>query len=131
MTDGSDAVLGLIAQRFVRVMHGVGTNCGANVGSQTLDTVEIEAAILALNDSFIVDNWQCGDDLERLTVFGAIAQRFRGPVGTFSGSTLRTGYPKDYRYDDRLRYRSPPYFVEPVKASWKIIRNNEQLPAAK
>lgn len=130
MTDNSDAVLGLIAQRFVRVMHGVNSPCGSNVGSQTLNEVTIEAAILALNDSFIVDNWQCGSPLTRLTVFGAIAQRFRGPVGTFSGSSLYSGYPKDYRYDDRLRYRSPPYFVEPVKASWKIIRNNEQLPAA-
>jgi hypothetical protein len=130
MTDGSDAVLGLIAQRFVRVMHGVNDTCGSNRSGQYMDELTVEAAILALNDSFIVDNWQCGAPLERLTVFGAIAQRFRGPVGTFSGSTLSTGYPKDYRYDDRLRYRSPPYFVEPVKASWKIIRNNEQLPAA-
>ena len=92
--------------------------------------VTIEAAILALNDSFIVDNWQCGDELTRLRVKGAIAQRFRGPVGMFSGSSLQHGYPKDYEYDDRLRYRSPPYFVEPVKASWKIVRNNEQVPAA-
>lgn len=128
--DGSDSVLGLIAQRFVRVMHGVNDTCGSNINSQTMSNVTIEAAILALNDSFIVDNWQCGDNLNTLTVKGAIAQRFRGPVGTFSGSTLSTGYAKDYDYDDRLRYRSPPYFVEPVKASWKIIRNNEQLPAA-
>ena len=128
--DGSDSVLGLIAQRFVRVMHGVNSTCGSNIDSQTMDEVTIEAAILALNDSFIVDNWQCGDDLDTLHVKGAIAQRFRGPVGTFSGSTLNSGYAKDYVYDDRLRYRSPPYFLEPVKASWKVVRNNEQLPAA-
>jgi hypothetical protein len=128
--DGSDSVLGLIAQRFVRVMHGVNDSCGSNIGSQTMDEVTIEAAILALNDSFIVDNWQCGNELDTLHVKGAIAQRFRGPVGTFSGSTLSSGYAKDYVYDDRLRYRSPPYFVEPVKASWKVVRNNEQLPAA-
>ena len=128
--DGSDSVLGLIAQRFVRVMHGVSTDCDDNINSQTLDNVTVEAAILALNDSFIVDNWQCGDALETLRVKGAIAQRFRGPVGMFSGSTLVRGYAKDYVYDDRLRYRSPPYFVEPVKASWKVVRNNEQLPAA-
>jgi hypothetical protein len=127
--DGSDSVLGLIAQRFVRVMHGVDDDCD-NIDSQTMDEVTIEAAILALNDSFIVDNWKCGDELEKLHVKGAIAQRFRGPVGTFSGSTLSTGYAKDYVYDDRLRYRSPPYFVEPVKASWKVVRNNEQVPAA-
>ena len=128
--DGSDSVLGLIAQRFVRVMHGVEGDCGSNITSQTMDSVTIEAAILALNDSFIVDNWKCGDELTKLRVEGAIAQRFRGPVGTFSGSSLTHGYPKEYVYDDRLRYRSPPYFVEPVKASWKVVRNNEQVPAA-
>ena len=127
---GSDSVLGLIAQRFVRVTHGVGDSCGANIAAQTMTNVTIEAAILALNDSFIVDNWQCGNELETLSVKGAIAQRFRGPVGTFSGSTLSSGYQKNYTYDDRLRYRSPPYFVEPVKASWKIVRNNEQVRAA-
>jgi hypothetical protein len=129
-TDGSDSVLGLIAQRFVRVKHGVNDSCGSNISSQTMDDVTIEAAILALNDSFIVDNWQCGNELDTLSVTGAIAQRFRGPVGTFSGSSLNSGYAKNYVYDDRLRYRSPPYFVEPVKASWKIVRNNEQVPAA-
>jgi len=129
-TDGSDSVLGLIAQRFVRVKHGVNDSCGSNISSQTMDDVTIEAAILALNDSFIVDNWQCGNELDTLSVTGAIAQRFRGPVGTFSGSSLNSGYAKNYVYDDRLRYRSPPYFVEPVKASWKVVRNNEQVPAA-
>jgi hypothetical protein len=127
---GSDSVLGLIAQRFVRVNHGVTDPCGSNIVAQTLTNLTIEAAILALNDSFIVDNWQCGAALQKLTIKGAIAQRFRGPVGTFSGSTLASGYEKNYNYDDRLRYRSPPYFVEPVKASWKIIRNNEQVRAA-
>ena len=71
----------------------------------------------ALNDSFIVDNLECGAPLTKLRVEGAIAQKFRVPVGQFSGSTLLHGYPKNYEYDDRLRYRSPPYFVEPVKAS--------------
>jgi hypothetical protein len=96
-----------------------------------LGVITIEAAILALNDSFIVDNWRCGSPLEKLTVKGAIAQKFRGPVGTFQTDGDRvSGYAKDYNYDDRLRYRSPPYFLEPVKASWKIVRNNEQVPAA-
>ncbi len=88
-SDGSDSVLGLIAQRFVRVKHDVTSTCGDNNGLDTGDgggsfnNLTIEAAILALNDSFIVDNWQCGNPLQTLTVTGAIAQRFRGPVGTF------------------------------------------------
>ena len=40
--------------------------------------IQIDAAILALNHSFIVDNWYCGNALGTLTVNGAIAQKFRG-----------------------------------------------------
>ena len=40
-----------------------------------------------------------------------------------------TGYIKDYQYDDRLQYRSPPYFLDPIAASWHVIRSNEQVPA--
>jgi hypothetical protein len=133
-TPNSDSVLGLIAQRFVRVKHQVISPCGDNSGgdgSGYFSNIRIDAAILALNDSFIVDNWQCGQPLQTLTVNGAIAQKFRGPVGTFySNGSRATGYAKNYNYDDRLRYRSPPYFVEPVKASWKVVRQNEQVPAA-
>jgi hypothetical protein len=121
------SVLGLIANRFVRVKHDVSGDCGSN-NSPVLTNVTIEAAILALNDSFIVDNWRCGNNLGTLTVNGAIAQRFRGPVGTFSGSTKTHGYTKNYNYDDRLRYRSPPYFLDPISAAWRVVRSNEQAP---
>jgi hypothetical protein len=133
-TANSDSVLGLIAQRFVRVKHQVSSDCNSNSGTDGVNyfrNLQIDAAILALNDSFIVDNWQCGNPLQVLTVNGAIAQKFRGPVGTFNGDGSRnSGYAKNYNYDDRFRYRSPPYFVEPVKASWKVVRQNEQVPAA-
>jgi hypothetical protein len=36
---------------------------------------------------------------------------------------------KDYTYDDRLRYREPPFFLEPVATAWRIVRQNEQVPA--
>ena len=42
---------------------------------------------------------------------------------------LATGYRKDYEYNDRLRYREPPYFLDPVQASWRVARQNEQVPA--
>ncbi|MGH2945835.1 MAG: hypothetical protein ACRDPC_06160 [Solirubrobacteraceae bacterium] len=123
-----DVVLGLIADNFVRVKHQV-SNCN-NVSSGTLHDVHIEAAILTLAHSFIVDNYSCGNPLGELKVDGAIAQRFRGPVGRFSGTTLLHGYVKNYNYDDRLRYRNPPFFLDPVSASWRVIRSNEQVPAA-
>jgi hypothetical protein len=124
-------VLGLIAQRFVRVKHDVNrstTPCSNRTPVMT--NITVEAAILALRDSFIVDNYSCGAPLGTLTVYGAIAQKFRGPVGTFSGSTRSTGYAKDYNYNDALRYRSPPYFLDPLQAAWRVVRANEQVPAA-
>jgi hypothetical protein len=130
-----DAVLGLIADNFVRVQHSVArsrhdradecTNRTAPDGRPMFD-VRIDAAILSLNHSFIVDNYACGAKLGTITVNGAIAQKFRGPVGTVGS----TGFLKDYNYDDRLRYRSPPFFLDPVSASWGVVRQNEQVPAA-
>ncbi len=117
LTKGSNGLLGLIANNFVRVYHPC-NNSGNLAGSLTNPT--IEAAILTINHSFIVDNYNCGEQLGALTVDGAIAQKFRGPVGTFGGGS--TGYTKNYIYDDRLRYVEPPDFLEPVQSAWIIGR---------
>jgi hypothetical protein len=122
----NDAILGLIAENFIRVYHPV-SGC-ENDTSRVMPDVRIDAALLALNHSITVDNYSCGDRLGNLAINGAMAQVYRGAVGT-SGSR-DTGYIKDYDYDDRLRYRSPPYFLTPVDAAWKVIKLNEQVPAA-
>jgi hypothetical protein len=114
-----NSVMGLVANNFVRVFHP----CSPEV-SPLMRNVRIDAAILSLAHSFTVDNHDCGSQLQQLTVNGAIAQKYRGPVGTSGG----TGFIKNYNYDDRLRYRSPPYFLEPIAASWHVIRSNEQVP---
>jgi hypothetical protein len=123
-----DAVIGLIANNFVRVYHRVNRSSGCSNLSPVGD-ITIEAAILSLRHSFIVDNYNCGSPVGNLNVTGAIAQKYRGPVGTGSGGVAATGFVKNYTYDDRLRYRSPPYFLSPVDAAWTVVRSNEQLPA--
>lgn len=95
---------------------------------------EIHAAILALNRSFGVQHFNRGAGFngagEDLTVFGAIAQRWRGPVATAgSGSTVSTGYLKDYVYDYRLQYLTPPYFLEPERSPWGRRQWTELVPA--
>jgi hypothetical protein len=123
------AVLGLIANNFVRVYHPLsGTRpsrqgeCGSSANnSEKLENLKIYAAILALNHSFIADNYDCGQPLGELTVYGAIAQLFRGYVST-GGANITSGYEKNYEYDDRLGVESPPYFLNPVKAAWKVRR---------
>jgi hypothetical protein len=139
VTRAGDAMLGLIANQFIRVANPStpadhdppsGTNqkdwCD-NVNA-TQDRV-IEAAILSLQHSFTVDNYYCGHPIGTLTVKGVIAQKFRGPVGTGGASGAVTGYVKDYQYDDRLAYRSPPNFLDPVQSAWRIARYTEQAPA--
>ena len=127
----SDAMLGLIGNDHVRVFHG-DTNCPVDPPSGgTKTNIRIDAAILALNYSFMVDNYNCGPARNLLTVNGVIAQRFRGPVGTGGASGNSTGYIKNYSYDDRLVYRSPPFFLDPIQSAWQIVRYNEQVPARK
>jgi hypothetical protein len=137
-TATGNGMLGLIANNFVRVWRPYPTqtsrsNCGSGNGSSGLENLRIDAAILAIQHSFIVDHYNCpattgDDDLESLTINGAFGQKFRGAVGTFSGSSLNTGYSKNYNYDDRLRYISPPHFLDPVESAWHIQRQTLDYP---
>jgi type II secretory pathway pseudopilin PulG len=122
ITHSGNALLGLIAQNYVRVYHPCSGTGGSNQ-SGYLSNPQIDAAILAVSDSFIVDNYDCGSQgqLGKLGVFGAIAQVYRGPVGTIGS----TGYLKNYVYDDRLREQEPPHFLNPIQAAWRIQRETE------
>ncbi len=138
---GSGGLLGLLANNFVRVKHPIcpSANPGCTNGSTTSETAKgqcnsgtngtgsqpsptIDAAILAIAHSFIVDHYDCGASLGTLTVNGAISQKFRGAVGTISNGSVNTGYSKSYNYDDRLRYQEPPSFFDPVQSAWHVQR---------
>ncbi|HEX2809382.1 MAG TPA: hypothetical protein VHN80_24735 [Kineosporiaceae bacterium] len=110
-------VIGLVAGNCVWVYHPVNSS-GNNLLTTPVST--IQAAILSLRHSFLVENWAQGSALGTLTVTGAIAQKFRGPVGTGSGSNISTGYYKYYSYDSRLANVQPPYFLKPTSTPWKI-----------
>ena len=113
----------------MRVWHPVDDRTGTNYSSCDEDgsptNMQIDAAILALKGSFTVDNYWCGNSLGTLTVNGAIAQLHRGVVGTSNGNT---GYIKNYSYNDALKFRSPPHFLDPLQASWRVLRQGEQSP---
>jgi hypothetical protein len=100
--------LGLIATNFVRVYHPC-TTSGFPSGNQTgsLTNPWIYAAILSTSHSFVVDNYKCGATLGNLNIYGAIAQKFRGPVGQVGSH----GYTKEYIYDQRLATSEPPYYL--------------------
>jgi hypothetical protein len=128
-----DAMLGLIANQFIRVAnpsnHSTPSDPSACDNVASTANRQIDAAILSLQHSFTVDNYYCGHPIGTLTVNGVIAQKFRGPVGTGGASGASTGYIKAYNYDDRMAYRSPPNFLDPVQSAWRIARYTEQAPA--
>jgi hypothetical protein len=129
LTRNGNAVLGLIPTNFARIYHPVtgrsGTSC-SNASTSPRD-IDLDAAILSIQHSLIVDNYFCGAPLGTLTISGAVAQRYRGPVGT-GGASIASGYAKAYTYDDRLGYLSPPYFLSPLEAGWQVARYTEGRP---
>jgi Tfp pilus assembly protein PilX len=86
----------------------------------------IDAAILALKHSFIVDNFDCGAaELGHLNVFGAIAGLYTdGLTGVISGTTIEHGYGYNLQYDNRLQVEEPPHFLNPIQAAWYIQRQS-------
>lgn len=135
VSTSEEGMLGLIANNFIRVYHPYAIEIVEKVVNKKLvkeekcingpgwtQDLEIDAALLAINHSFIVDNYDCGAPLGTLHVLGAISQKYRGPVGTTSSGVVATGYIKDYVYDDRLHTITPPSFIEPVQSDWVIGR---------
>ena len=142
-TDGStspsgSATLGLVADSYVRVYHAVTRttssnnnngkhasgqgNGGSSNCSGAASNLTIDAAILALNNSFYVDNYDCGTSAT-LTIHGSMAQQYRGVVATSDSSgNITTGYVKNYVYDDRLKVILPPYVFDLQSAAWNVAR---------
>ncbi|MDR3660606.1 MAG: hypothetical protein P4L86_09450 [Mycobacterium sp.] len=125
----STNVLGLVANNYVEINHPVDNNgnnlstCSQTLGAGTptcdLSNPYIDAVILALNHSFLVNNYNTGNGLGTINLNGTIDQDWRGPVGTFNGGGgVATGYAKNYQYDQRLIYLSPPYYLNPGTSQW-------------
>lgn len=82
------------------------------------DGIQISGSIQTLQHSFFVQTYFDGSAQGKLYVRGSIAQKWRGVVGQPTGCSGICGYIKDYRYDKRLRFASPPYFPQWAKAKW-------------
>jgi hypothetical protein len=98
----SDDVLGLVAEKNVIVKDNAEnrTNC------------EIHGSIFCRDGSFTAENYNSLPICGELRVLGSIVQKERGAVGTFAGGTLKTGFSKRYRYDERLASKTfrPPFY---------------------
>lgn len=110
----STDTLGLIAERDVIINNDAPNN------------IEINASMMALGNSFTVEDWWEGPPKDTMTVFGGIIQDERGPVGTFNPETNSriSGYSKDYQYDARLMTNPPPFY--PTTGDYVVVTWREQ-----
>lgn len=101
-TTQSDDLLGLVAESDILVSDNAANN----------NHCEIDACIFSRDGSFKAENYNTRPVSGELRILGSIVQDTRGAVGTFSGSTLMSGFSKRYRYDDRLADPAfrPPFY---------------------
>jgi hypothetical protein len=97
-----DDLLGLVSEKNVVVAENTANN----------SSCEIHASIFSRTGSFTAEEYNSRPISGELRVYGSIVQHTRGAVGTFSGSKLKTGFSKRYRYDARLSDPAfrPPYY---------------------
>lgn len=128
-------VLGLVGNNAVFVYNpvritgfsGSGTYAWPNTGTArapnawtalgSIGDREIDAAILSVGHTFQVQNYSYGDR-GNLIIFGALAQKFRGTVGT----ATPMGYTKLYEYDTRFRNIAPPKFLTPTSTTYGVTQ---------
>lgn len=108
----STDMLGIVSEGDVRI----DANAHAFSGTQDLT---VHGSIMAVNTSFYVENYNYCCAKGTLNLLGGLIQANRGPVGTFSGSTIYSGYSKNYQYDNRLKASIPPTF--PRESVFSIV----------
>lgn len=112
--DNTKDLLGLVGNNAVWVWNPFNGSTPLLGSNRT-----IYAAILSVAHTFMVQNYDKGSGKRgTLNIYGAIAQEYRGTVGT-AGSP-GTGYDKNYNYDPRFKYTAPPKFLSPVSTSYGV-----------
>lgn len=96
----SDDLLGLVSEKDVYVTENATNN----------SDIEIHATIFTRSGSFTAENYKTRPVSGIIKLVGGLVQSQRGPVGTFSGGKIKSGFLKRYYYDDRL---ADPLFRPP------------------
>jgi Tfp pilus assembly protein PilX len=85
----------------------------------------VDAATASLSGFLEIRNWREGDNSGgTLYLNGSMAVNNAGQFGVFTGGSspsLQKGYLLNLSYDVRLRYLTPPSFVQATNSVWNIV----------
>ncbi|TPW71717.1 hypothetical protein [Schumannella sp. 10F1B-5-1] len=131
--DGSDYnLLGVVGQSAIIVWNPMGvTRCGWSYCINPVYAAqdrEINAALLAVDGTIMVQNYDAFGPRGELKIVGSLAQKYRGTVAT-GGQSISTGYSKNYQYDPTLKYNAPPKYLAPASLSYGVSQI-ASVPAA-
>ena len=106
--------------------NATATESTAKEFGEPLHNPVIDAAILSTKHSWGVNNYSCpdgsGGELGDITIWGSIAENFRGRVTCCGTGGI---YIKDYKYDERLKTLQPPDFLTPSSSELSLARVTE------
>ncbi|GGE81896.1 hypothetical protein [Mycetocola zhadangensis] len=109
--DTSLDMLGLVGGKAVWVWNPKDTE-GALM--DTTKNRTIHAAILSVENTFLVQNVTTSPARGELRILGAIAQKYRGIISQGGG------YTKRYDYDERMKETAPPKFLAPAATTYGV-----------
>ena len=81
----------------------------------------VDGALVALNGSVSAQNYsEGGSGGGTLSLNGSYISRFRGVFGTYSGSSVLTGFQISFGYDQRSDYLTPPDALAATGSNWTV-----------
>lgn len=99
------------AEGTTNLMGIMSWNGNARIATTAPNDVNIHATIMTPNGEFRVDNYSTGSPRGTATILGGVIENTYGAFGTFSGSSISTGYGRNFVYDTRMgRGMAPPFF---------------------
>ena len=102
----------MITDQYVNPQTSVSTSCNNN-------SVTLDASIFCLTGGFSAQNYSSRGVDGTIYLCGGIQQNSRGTVASLSGTTVTSGFLKNYNYDNRLLTQSPKGY--PGTINWGVM----------
>lgn len=124
-------LLGVVGQQGVVVWNPINDSgtYGTNLVLSSGENRTIQGALTSNRHTFQVQNYNMGAKLGKLSVYGSIAMKYRGPVAVGSGTSITRGFIKYYDYDTKLIATNPPKYKVSTVTTFLVTRT-AAVPAA-